>query len=143
MAKTIKKEDIDEKAIMATFLQDEPSDHESLIKSGKVEIEDEGEVSVAESSKKEPRRERSKESDYESVFIKDSSVTARTGKMVYIRKDFHDTIQWICKVIAESEVSLSGYIDNVLKHHFEIYEEEIKRLYGDKIKRVNIIKKVK
>jgi Protein of unknown function (DUF3408). len=143
MAKTVKKEDIDEKAIMATFLQDEPSDHESLIKSGKVEIEDEDEIPVTESPKEDPRRKRNRESDYESVFIRESSVTARTGKMVYIRKDFHDTIQWICKVIAESEVSLSGYIDNVLKHHFDTYEEEIKRLYGDKIKRVNIIKKIK
>lgn len=141
MAKIVKKEDIDEKAIMATFLQDEPSDHDSLVEASKKEVEEE--ILETESPKEEPRRKRSKESDYESVFVRESSVTARTGKMVYIRKDFHDTIQWICKVIGESEVSLSGYIDNVLKHHFETYENEINRLYDDKIKRVNVIKKVK
>jgi len=141
MAKIVKKEDIDEKAIMATFLQDEPSDHDSLVEASKEKVEEE--IPVSESPKEEPRRKRGKESDYESVFVRESSVTARTGKMVYIRKDFHDTIQWICKVIGESEVSLSGYIDNVLKHHFETYENEINRLYDDKIKQVNIIKKVK
>ena len=30
MAKTIKKEDINEREIIASFLQDEPVDHESL-----------------------------------------------------------------------------------------------------------------
>ena len=89
------------------------------------------------------KKSNNKSRRYEAVFTKKSPVTARTGKMVYIRKDFHETIQWICKVIGENEVSLSGYIDNVLKHHFETYENEINRLYDDKIKQVNIIKKVK
>ncbi len=31
MGKTIKKEDINEKAIIASFLQDVPLDHESLV----------------------------------------------------------------------------------------------------------------
>ncbi|MGD9558943.1 MAG: DUF3408 domain-containing protein, partial [Mangrovibacterium sp.] len=101
-----------------------------------------GESSVpkAEIPKDEPRRRRSKEQDYETLIVKDSSITARTGKMVYIRRDFHDTIQTICRVIGSNEVSLSGYIDNILVHHFETYGSEITRLYEEKHKGINITK---
>lgn len=139
MAKTIKKEDINEKAIIASFLQDVPLDHESLVSDNK-ENSGESPVPKAEIPKDEPRRKRGKEQDYETLFVKESSITARTGKMVYIRRDFHDMIQTICRVIGSNEVSLSGYIDNILIHHFETYGGEITRLYEEKHKGINITK---
>ncbi len=139
MAKTIKKEDINEKEIIASFLQDEPVDHESLVK-GNNESPGEPPAPQTEAPKDETRRRRGKEQDYETLFVKESSITARTGKMVYIRRDFHDTIQTICRVIGNNEVSLSGYIDNIMVHHFETYGAEITRLYNEKHKGINIIK---
>jgi hypothetical protein len=139
MAKTIKKEDINEKEIIASFLQDVPVDHESLV-SANNENFGEPPASKKETPKDEPRRRRSKEQDYETLFVRESSITARTGKMVYIRRDFHDTIQTICRVIGDNEVSLSGYIDNILVHHFETFGGEITRLYNEKHKGINIIK---
>lgn len=139
MAKTIKKEDINEKAIIASFLQDVPVDHESLLSESN-EDPVEPPTSKTEIPKDETRRRRGKEQDYETLFVKESSITARTGKMVYIRRDFHDTIQTICRVIGSNEVSLSGYIDNVLVHHFETYGGEITRLYNEKHKGISIIK---
>jgi hypothetical protein len=139
MAKTIKKEDINEKAIIASFLQDVPLDHESLVSENNENF-GEPPASKKETPKDETRRRRGKEQDYETLFVKESSITARTGKMVYIRRDFHDTIQAICRVIGSNEVSLSGYIDNILVHHFETYGGEITRLYNEKHKGINIIK---
>lgn len=141
MAKTFKKEDIDEKAIIASFLQDEPEDHESLVRETKENTAGQP-VPQVETSKEENRRKRGKEQDYESLFVKESPVTARTGKMVYIRREFHDTIQAVCRVVGENEVSLSGYIDNILAHHFETYGGEITRLYNEKHKGINIIKNI-
>lgn len=72
--------------------------------------------------------------DYEELFLKGSEETARYGKTIYIRKEFHERIQRICQVIGENQVSLYSYIDNVLLHHFESYKEEIRDGYERKQK---------
>ena len=139
MAKTVKKEDIDEKAIIASFLQDEPTDHDALVRENE-ETGNEQPAPTVESPKEETKRRRGKEPDYETLFVKESGITARTGKMVYIRRGFHDTIQSVCQVIGGNEVSLSSFIDNVLAHHFDTYGNEITRLYNEKHKGINILK---
>ena len=35
----------------------------------------------------------------------------------------------IIQVIGKNGISLAGYIDHVLTHHFEQYEEAVKKLY--------------
>lgn len=81
--------------------------------------------------KEEGRRKRSK-ADYEALFIKESNVTARLGKTVYIRKEFHDRILKITQVIGDNEVSVFSYIDNVLAHHFDSFHEDITLIYNRK-----------
>ena len=56
-------------------------------------------------------------------------IPARIGKTVYIRKEYHERIQRILRIIAKDKVSLFSYIDNVLTYHFELFGEEIKKLY--------------
>jgi hypothetical protein len=73
--------------------------------------------------------------DYKTLFIRESNTVARQGKSVYVRKEFHDRILKIVQVIGDNEVSLSGYIDNVLVHHFESFQEDISRAYRQKISR--------
>ncbi|MDD3910355.1 MAG: DUF3408 domain-containing protein [Proteiniphilum sp.] len=86
------------------------------------------------------KKKKRKQQSYETLFVKKSTLTARAGKMVYIRHEFHDTIQSVCQVIGGNEVSLLSFIDNVLAHHFETYGDEITRLYNEKHKGINIIK---
>lgn len=66
---------------------------------------------------------------YRSLFLKEADVPARIGKTVYVRKEYHERIQLILRVIGKDEVSLFSYIDNVLAHYFDMFQEEIKRLY--------------
>ena len=66
---------------------------------------------------------------YRSLFLKEADVPARIGKTVYVRKEYPERIQLILRVIGKDEVSLFSYIDNVLAHHFDMFQEEIKRLY--------------
>ncbi|WP_286920226.1 DUF3408 domain-containing protein [Flavobacterium sp. UBA4197] len=69
---------------------------------------------------------------YFDLFIKESNLTARLGKSVYIRKDFHDRLLKIVQVIGGNELSLFSYLDNVLAHHFESFQKEIKESYQSK-----------
>lgn len=137
MAKTVKKGDIDEKAIIASFMQDEPADHDALIQ----EHDADNTLSRPEVVREDTHRRRNREQDYETLFIREPRTVARVGKTTYIRQEFHDTIQSVCRVIGNGDVSLSGYIDNVLAHHFDTYGAEITRLYNEKHKGINILKK--
>ncbi len=85
------------------------------------------------------KKQQAKAQEYEALFIKESSVAARMGKMVYIRREFHDMLKTLCNV-GNNGITLSGYIDNVLAHHIETYENEMNRLYAVKHKGLNINK---
>ena len=63
------------------------------------------------------------------LFIREAEMAARSGKLVYVRKEYHDRILRIIRVIGKDKLSLFGYIDHVLTQHFEEYEEVIKKLY--------------
>ena len=86
-----------------------------------------------DSLKEENRRRKGKTQDYESLFIRTANgITAREGKTVYIRKQYHDRILKIVQVIGENELSLFSYLDNVLEHHFASFQDEITTLYNRK-----------
>ena len=66
--------------------------------------------------------------DYEESFMRESGMTARKGKQVCIRSNFHDRIMKL------NEVTIASYIDNVLASHFEDYQEDIAESFGKHIK---------
>ena len=135
MGKKLKIDDIDENFIINSFRQDEfaPLPEEKPIE---VRKEPELEKEVAPSSQKtiseEPRRRKSKwkEEDYQELFLKEAAISARFGKTTYVRKEYHERIQRIVRVIGKDEVSLFSYIDNVLAHHFASFQDEITELYN-------------
>ena len=87
----------------------------------------------ADPLKDENRRRKGKTQDYESLFIRTANgITAREGKTVYIRKQYHDRILKIVQVIGGNELSLFSYLDNVLEHHFATFQDEITTLYNRK-----------
>ena len=89
---------------------------------------------LADISPPETQKDKRKSQEYETLFIKEADLPpARFGKSVYIRKEYHDKISQIISVIGGNEVSLFGYIDNVLAHHLENYREEITRSFKKKI----------
>ena len=83
----------------------------------------------ASHSKEEPERRRRNSKpeklDYDTVFICGSNITARLGKQVYIRKEYHDRIQKMLHVIGGNEVTIAAFLDNVLTHHFTLFQDEI------------------
>ena len=88
---------------------------------------------IPDSLKEENRRRKGKAQDYERLFIRTANgITAREGKTVYIRKQYHDRILKIVQIIGGNELSLFSYLDNVLEHHFASFQDEITTLYNRK-----------
>jgi len=116
MAKKINLDEIDESYIIASVKKDKssiPENPERLLSPSQVKTE---------------------EANYETLFIHESDLPpARFGKSVYIRKEYHDRISQIISVIGVNEVSLFGYIDNVLTHHFENFSDDITRSFKKNI----------
>lgn len=87
-------------------------------------------VVQTEMPREESRRKRNKIPDYESLFLVNAEIPTRSGKLVSIREKYHERITKIVQVIGKKEVSIFSYIDNVLNHHFETFQEEITELYN-------------
>lgn len=82
-----------------------------------------------ETNKRRRGKVQTEQEDYETLFIRTAPTTTRSGKAVYIRKEFHDRIMLIAQTIGSNELSLFSYIDNVLEHHFNTYQDDITELY--------------
>lgn len=110
-------------------------DEESFIASIKNSSE-EPEKAKEEIKEQKPvkRKQRQKESNYISLFLADSGIKARSGKLTYIRPEYHERILKIVRVIGNNEISIFNYIDNVLTQHFEEFQGEIIKNYEEKNK---------
>ncbi|WP_392420205.1 DUF3408 domain-containing protein [Capnocytophaga canis] len=84
--------------------------------------------------KESPRKVKSDSLSYETLFFKQGDTSAREGKSVYIRSEYHQRIARIVQVIGEDKISIYTYLDNVLKAHFEQYQQEITQSFQEKYK---------
>lgn len=90
-------------------------------------------TSISKEGKKESRSRKSRKDEYLSTFfeLKDN-LSPRLGKTITIRPDYHKKIQQIVNVIADEEITIFNYLDNVLTHHFATYERDIVDLYNNR-----------
>ncbi|WP_454045082.1 DUF3408 domain-containing protein [Chryseobacterium sp. Marseille-Q8038] len=68
--------------------------------------------------------------EYESSFLKATSTVARCGKSVYICSDFHKKLTRIVCILGDGEITLTDYIHNVLRQHFENFDDEINAIHA-------------
>lgn len=88
-------------------------------------------VPETEEKPKEPaKRKRAASVDYETIFLQRNELKARQS--VYISKEIHEKVSRIVSVLGGKDLSVGGYIDNVLSQHFETYMDEINALYDKK-----------
>lgn len=83
---------------------------------------------LIEPIKEESKKRKSKNPDFKSTFLKNNNTASRGGKNINIRLEFHNKIKKIITLIADNDLSYFGYIDNILEHHFSIYEDEVNEL---------------
>ena len=139
MTNKVNFDEIDERLVIAGVRKDQikqeivPPPLVPLAATVQVQPEKPAEIPLHEPQKEETRSKRTGVQEYESLFIRETDLPpARFGKSVYIRKEYHDQISQIISVIGGKEVSLFGYIDNVLAHHLDNYRDEIVRSFKKK-----------
>lgn len=86
-------------------------------------------------AKVERSRTRSvKKMDYEELFLVNRFPSGRSGKVVYIRSEYHERLLRIVQLTREDKVTLYSYIDNILENHFREYGDEITEYFNKKFK---------
>lgn len=62
---------------------------------------------------------------YGSLFLKRQSMNRRGDKSIYVRQEYHERLSRIVNIIGGGDIPLYAYLDNILKHHFELFGEDI------------------
>lgn len=65
---------------------------------------------------------------YRKVFLKPKIF--RTRQCVYISLINQEIISTLIRMMGDREITIGGYIDNILDQHFRIYKDEIMNLYA-------------
>ena len=138
MRKKINLDEIDESFIIASVKKDKssiPENPERLLNPAQaIPVEQLTESNVeaeqlpvpVEQPKEDTRTKKAKQQEYESFFVREPDMPpSRFGKSINIRKEYHDRISQIISVIGNKEVSLVGYVDNILTHHFDNFSDDI------------------
>jgi len=98
------------------------------------------EVQQEELSQSKPaQRERNRtkknlDGSYGEHFLKTHSMTKRGDKSIYIRQEYHERLSRIVQVIGKDTIPLYAYLDNILEHHFEMFEKAITDDFNEKFK---------
>lgn len=71
---------------------------------------------------------------YGAQFLGNHTMTQRGNKSIYIRPEYHERISRIVRIIGADEIPLYAYLDNILQHHFESFEQMIVQEYNSKSK---------
>ena len=118
--------EIDEDFLLAS-IGDKKEGKKPPSKEEKIEAEKNESVKTKEVTAGSKRKRSATTGDYENVFLCRNEIRQR--RSVYVSESVHQKVQKIVKQIADNDVSVGGYIDNVLKHHLEKYKEDINTLY--------------
>lgn len=126
--KIITHNESEEDLILGSLMRGNRPELEGKIE-GKENIEvHENDTEIVTSQKETSKKRKGKNPDFMSTFLKENYTSSRGGKNINIRGEFHKKIRKIISVIADNDLSFFGYIDNVLEHHFEMYENEVNEL---------------
>jgi len=74
------------------------------------------------------------ESSYGESFLKTHAMEKRGDKSIYIRQEYHERLSRIVRVIGNDKVPLYAYLDNILEHHFDVFEKAITDDFNEKFK---------
>ncbi|KUY29908.1 DUF3408 domain-containing protein [Elizabethkingia ursingii] len=84
--------------------------------------------------KERSKTKRHTEENYGRRFLKTHSMIKRGDKSIYIRQEYHERLSRIVQVIGKDEIPLYAYLDNILEHHFEIFEKAITDDFNENFK---------
>lgn len=99
----------------------------------KIDIKEES-LSIKPVQREKNRLKKSVDESYGGHFLKTHSMTKRGEKSIYIRQEYHERLSRIVQVIGKDQIPLYAYLDNILEHHFQIFEKAITEDFNEKFK---------
>lgn len=84
--------------------------------------------------KEKSRGSSSKKADYEETFLVNRFPSGRSGKVVYIRPEYHERLLRIVQLTRVEKTTLYSYIDNILEHHFREFGDDITDYFNERFK---------
>ena len=69
---------------------------------------------------------------YLSRYISPKHKSFKDGRSILIRPKYHDVIRVVCRSIGDNDVTITAYLDRILKVHFDDNWEAIESLYNEK-----------
>jgi hypothetical protein len=107
---------------------------EPIEETQKVDIKQEELLSIKPVQREKNRTKKGLDASYGGHFLKTHSMTKRGEKSIYIRQEYHERLSRIVQVIGKDQIPLYAYLDNILEHHFEIFEKAITEDFNEKFK---------
>jgi biopolymer transport protein ExbD len=90
---------------------------------------EEQEVEITIISEENMKSNKKQSFDYRKTFLTAPKLEDR--KPVFVSRETRDSLDKIARRLGDHKMSVSGFIENMAKHHLEEYEEEINRLYKE------------
>lgn len=78
------------------------------------------------------KSKKSSDINYVEQFLTHHTMTKRGDKSIYIRPEYHERLSRIIQIVADDEIPLYAYLDNILAYHFEMFEKEITDDFNNK-----------
>jgi len=124
----MKKKTIDDKGIDEQYLMS------IMAGSPKKEVLSKTDDSPKEKGETKNKLKNKKTSDlsYVEQFLTHHTMTKRGDKSIYIRSEYHERLSRIIQIIADDQIPLYAYLDNILAYHFEMFEKEITDDFNNK-----------
>ncbi len=91
-------------------------------------VQDEQEVEITIISE-EKMKKKEQTLDYRKTFLTAPKLEDR--KPVFISRETRDSLDKIARRLGDRKMSVSGFFENMAKHHLEEYKDEVNRLYKE------------
>lgn len=89
---------------------------------------DEQEVEITIISE-EKMKKKEQTFDYRKTFLTAPKLEDR--KPVFVSRETRDSLDKIARRLGDRKMSVSGFLENMAKHHLEEYKDEVNRLYKE------------
>lgn len=126
--KDFKKPNVDEDYLMNIISGDEP------VSPQQNNQQQEASKETKPKPKEKVRSGSSRKADYEEIFLVNRFPSGRSGKVVYIRPEYHERLLRIVQLTREEKTTLYSYIDNILEHHFREFGDDITDYFNERFK---------
>lgn len=91
-------------------------------------------IRLKPSKKERTKIKKNLENTYGEHFLNSHSMEKRGDKSIYIRQEYHERLSRIVQVIGKDKIPLYAYLDNILEHHFDLFEKVITDDFNEKFK---------